>query len=114
MSKLNYKTRGGSSPQGKPRVYFCCHPADFEKYFELISEEVLAEQNCTIYYETEPYEPYDEEELFSYLGQMQLFIMPVTTKLLTRKNRAVDLEFPFAKEHHIRRRIFGGYLKGHL
>ena len=101
MSKLNYKTRGGSSPQGKPRVYFCCHPADFEKYFELISEEVLAEQNCTIYYETEPSDPYDEEELFSYLGQMQLFIMPVTTKLLTRKNRAVDLEFPFAKEHHI-------------
>ena len=34
MANLKYKTRGDSSPLGKPRVYFCCHPGDFDNYFE--------------------------------------------------------------------------------
>ncbi|MBQ2218289.1 MAG: tetratricopeptide repeat protein [Firmicutes bacterium] len=32
---------------------------------------------------------------------MQLFVMPVTTKLLTAPNRAMDVEFPFALQQHI-------------
>lgn len=47
MAKSRYKTRGMSSPQGKPRAYFCCHPADFQTYFETVSNEVLVkQQNC--------------------------------------------------------------------
>ena len=30
---------------------------------------------------------------------MQLFIMSITTKLLTTNNRAMDLEFPLAQEN---------------
>ena len=30
-----------------------------------------------------------------------LFVMPVTERLLTQPNRAMDKEFPFAIEHHI-------------
>ena len=40
--KLQYKTRGMSEPKGKPKVYFSCHPEDFELYFEPISKELLA------------------------------------------------------------------------
>ena len=36
-----YKTRGNSSPQGKPRVYFCCHPKDFSLYFDSLKEEIF-------------------------------------------------------------------------
>jgi tetratricopeptide (TPR) repeat protein len=32
---------------------------------------------------------------------MNLFVMPVTTRLLTTPNRARDVEFPYAIEHHI-------------
>lgn len=32
---------------------------------------------------------------------MQLFVMPVTTRLLTTPNRALEVEFSFAMEHHI-------------
>lgn len=32
---------------------------------------------------------------------MQLFVVPVTTKLLTKENRAMDVEVPFAFENHI-------------
>ena len=98
--KLTYKTRGESSPQGKPRVYFCCHPKDFGRFFESISNDILKEQNCAVWYAKEVDTPRDEEFLDD-LKQMQLFVMPVTTELLYTKNHAIDIEFPFAIEHHI-------------
>ncbi len=94
---LQYKSRGGSSPQGKPRVFFCCHPADFQPFFGPISEEVLALQNCAIYYYDEPVSAEDRE---LDLKQMQLFVMPVTTRLLTAENPGLT-DFRFAMAHHI-------------
>lgn len=79
MANLKYKTRGGSNPQGKPRVYFCCHSEDFKKYFETVSDEILAKQNCAIWY-TDEAVAYDED-FFADLRQMQLFVMPVTANL---------------------------------
>lgn len=87
--------------QGKQRVYFSCHPDDFLKYFEGIKSEILAAQNCAVYYDEELTAPFDKQQLFSDLSQMQLFVMPVTTKLLTTKNRALDIEFAFAMKQHI-------------
>ncbi len=101
MSKILVKTRGESSPQGKPRVYFSAHHDDYRAFFEPVSDEILKLQNCAIYYDEEPQQPYDEEELFLSLSQMQLFVMPVTTKLLTTPSRAIDVEFKYAIEHHI-------------
>lgn len=97
---LSYKTRGDSSPQGKPKVYFCCHPDDFGYLFEEISNEILAEQNCSVWY-ADPVDAVRDEEFLNDLSQMQLFVMPVTAKLLYLKNHAIDVEFPFAVEHHI-------------
>ncbi len=100
MATIKYKTRNMSNPQGKPRVYFCCHPEDFDRYFEPISEELLAKQNCAVYYLEDPNAVRDEE-LFADLGQMQLFVMPVTTRLLCSENSALTQEFPFAMASHI-------------
>ena len=100
MSKLNYKTRGNSNPQGKPRVYFTCHPEDFAKYFETISEEILEKQNCAIYY----YESCQETDVHTLeleLSQMQLFVIPVTSKFLYQENLALDVHLKFAATHHI-------------
>ena len=99
MANLKFKTRNNTNPQGKPRVYFCCHNEDFEKYFVTISNEILKKQNCAIWYTDEKI-PRDEEFL-SDLKQMQLFIMPVTAKLLFTENTALDLEFNFAVQNHI-------------
>ncbi len=99
MTNLKYKTKGNSTPQGKPKVYFCCHSNDFERYFDEISDEILAKQNCTIWYSDEIVE-HNEEFLFN-LKQMQLFVMPITTNLLSSKNEALDIEFKFAIENHI-------------
>lgn len=99
MANLKHKTRGNSSPQGKPRVYFCCHPDDFGAYFESISDDILAKQNCTIWYTDEAITR--GEDFFADLKQMQLFVMPVTTNLLCTENEALGKEFNFAIENHI-------------
>ncbi len=99
MAGLKYKTRGNSSPQGKPRVYFCCHFEDFDKYFESVSDEILAKQNCAIWYGDK--NVVRDEDFFADLKQMQLFVMPVTTNLLCTENEALDIEFKFAIENHI-------------
>ena len=99
MANLRCKTRGNSSPQGKPRVYFCCHSNDFNEYFESVSDEILTKQNCAIWYVDES--AVRDEDFFADLKQMQLFVMPVTTNLLCTENEALDTEFKFAIENHI-------------
>ena len=48
---LQFRTRGMSDPKGKPKVYFSCHPKDFEEAFSLISEDLLNHANCAVWYD---------------------------------------------------------------
>lgn len=100
MSALGYKTRGQSSPQGKAKVYFCCHPLDQRQYLDSISQEILSRQNCAVWYPLDPNAIRDREYLED-LKQMRLFVVPVTTRLLLTKNPALNTEVPFALQHHI-------------
>lgn len=99
--KLLYKTRGNATPQGKPRVYFTGHPEDLSPYFDEITDDILKIQNCAIYYDAEPAADYDRDELLRELEQMQLLVIPVTSRFLFRRSRALEVEFPFAMECHI-------------
>ena len=94
---FQYKTRGKSSPQGKPRVYFTCHPDDHEKFFGRITDELLKYADCAIWYSADS----DYENIESDLGQMNLLVVPVTTKLLTKPCRTMDTDVPFALKQHI-------------
>ena len=101
MADFQYITKDDSSPQGKPRVYFTAHPDDYQIYFEEIRQDIFKRQNCVIFYldgNTQP-DKVDDYELR--LGEMQLFVVPVTTKLLMTPNRAMDVEIPFAASRHI-------------
>jgi len=101
MSRLACKTKAGERPQGKPNVYFSCHPEDHRRFFEEYAGKILGIQDCAVWYEAEPEADCDREELELDLSQMQLMVMPVTTELLTTQNRAIDVELPIAKERHI-------------
>lgn len=96
-----YRTIANERPQGKPNVYFSCHPDDFGKYFDEYSNKIQRIQDCAIWYESEPFADYDREDLELNLSQMQLFVMPITTNLLTKSNRVIDLEFNLAIKRHI-------------
>lgn len=99
--KLAYRTRGSATPQGKPRVYLTGPPADLPACSEEIVMDILNIQNCAIYYDREPDAACQEDELLQELEQMQLFVIPVTSRFLYQPSRARDVEFPFAVEHHI-------------
>ena len=101
MAKIQAKTRGDSSVQGKPRVWFCAHADDYRAFLTPTADEILKKQNCAVYYDKEPTADYNEEEFFLDLKRMNLFVMPVTSRLLHTKNRALDVEFRFALEHRI-------------
>ena len=106
---LSVKTRGDSSPQGKPRVYFSCHPNDFKSCFEILTEEILETQNCAIYYDGEEMKKEDSDgtgghdngELRELLSGMQLFVVPITTNFLTKDSRARSFEYALAVDRHI-------------
>lgn len=99
MAKLRYKTAGDVSPKGKPRVYFSCYGEDFRSCFQEITDELLRISSCAIYYYEE--EPDLDEDYYLNLGQMQLIVMPVTSRLLYMPCRAMDVDFPYAVAHHI-------------
>lgn len=99
MFNLKYKTRGNSPLKGKPKLYFCCHPKDFDKCFEKISNEILSIQNCAVLYAEK--DTMRDDEFFAELKETQLFVMPVTSNLLFGDSYTLDVEFRFAIENHI-------------
>lgn len=99
MAQLHYKTRGMSTTQGKPRVYFASHPDDRGRFFEEISDSILSCVNCAVWYA--PGAVTDREAHLEDLAQMQLIVVPVSGGLLTQPNFAMDTEIPFALARHI-------------
>ena len=100
MKVLSYKPQSVKNPQGKQKVYFCAHPDDYLLLDE-IGKEILSRQSCCVWYDSDPTAECDIQELLSLLSGMQLFAVPVTTKLLTQSNRAMDAEIKFAFEKMI-------------
>jgi len=101
MSGLRYKTRGQSSENGKEKVYYCGHPKDFTRYFDVVSEDILEILNCAVWYSDGGEEERKSEAHKKDLSDMQLFVIPVTYQLLTDRECAVYEEFRYAMEQHI-------------
>lgn len=100
MDRLAYITRGNKSPQGIPRVYFCCHPQDTDLYLPTIAEQILEISDCAIWYDTTPEVPTDAV-FYESLSQMQLFLVPVTSRFLMQENKGLACEFLYASQNHI-------------
>ena len=98
---LECKTQGNGTPQGRPRVYFCCHPDDFDLYFEKLTDELLEIQPQIAFWFYRPGSAPDGDALLADLSQMQLFAVPVTSRFLHEDCRARVKELAFAMEHHI-------------
>ena len=101
MTELTYKTKSGGSHERKPRVYFTCHPADKERSLEKICRDIFASSDCAVFYTEDMADRLPEETRETDLERMNLFVIPVSLKLLIEPNRAMDEDFPFAREKHI-------------
>ena len=99
---LRIRKRGhGHSMKNKPRVYFTCHPGDLDRFFDGICDQILKIHDCSVYYTEDMSAPYGVQEWEDDLGQMNLFVIPVTFALLQGGNRALDTDLPFAVKNHI-------------
>lgn len=98
MDHLKFRTKLNSSPEGKPRVYFTCHPDDFTLSFNKICGDIFKTHDCTIYYTEDMSVELTGDEITLDLGRMNLFVIPVTFRLLHTRSRTMDIDFPYAKE----------------
>jgi len=94
------KTRGNSSSVGKARVYFFSHPEDFNLFFNEICDDILDVSNCSIWYKKNPSE-YIDSDFELTLGQMQLVVIPITSRLLKADAVINSHELTFIREKHI-------------
>lgn len=98
VTELIYKTKGNSDPRGKPKVYFSCHPDDFDK-FEAVCEDIFKTHNVALFYKENMADELSEETRETDLGSMNLFIFPVTFRFLSEKSKALN-DLTFAKREH--------------
>ena len=101
MANIKVETKNQLDIGKKPRVYFTCHPDDFDKYFKKICDDIFKTHDCAIYYKEDMTEAIAENEKETDLGRNNLFVIPVTFKLLSTPNRAMDEDFRYAIEKHI-------------
>lgn len=96
-----------TNPKDSSRVYFACHPDDFDDLFDRFSDEILSathslDTTTTVWYRTVR-EPNDEQrkDIISRLSEIQLFVVPVTREFLDDRDLSLDFEIAYAKEHNI-------------
>lgn len=102
-SYMKVRTRGNSVPDRKPKVFFTCHPADFDIYFDSVCADFFEAYDCAIYYTADMTASIPEIYRETDLGSMHLLVIPVTWRLLSEPNRAMDSDYVFAdsKKIHI-------------
>lgn len=96
MASIKCKTRINSNTKGKYRVYFTCHPEDFDFCFFKVCNDILGTYDCAIYYTEDMSAEITDEDKMVDIYSNNLFVIPVTKKLLTTPNRAMDSDFPYA------------------
>ena len=101
MAEFLYRTKGNASPQGKARVYVTAHPEDLGLYFDKICEDIFKTQDVAIYYTADLSASFDEATADTDLLRMNLFVVPVTYRLLCEDSRAKNFDLPYACAQNI-------------
>ena len=100
MANIKVKTQNQVKIEKKQRVYFCCHPEDFQNCFDRICSDIFKTHDPAIYYTEDMTEEIPEDEKEVVLLRNNLFVIPITYKLLTTENRAMMVDIPYAIENH--------------
>ncbi len=98
---IHCRTRLNNNPKGKPRVFFTCHKEDFQQLYNRVCSDIWRVCDCAVFFTEDLDEVDDYSEVASYLERMNLVVIPVTRKLLTEPNRAMDRDFSFAMQNGI-------------
>ena len=83
----------------KQKVYFTCHPDDYDLFYEFVSGILLKHFDCVVCSFRDVVD--DIQEYSLRLSEMKAFIVPITQKMLLEKNRARDFDIKYALDHNI-------------
>lgn len=100
MEFLKYRTRENDLGD-RLKVYFACHPDDFNQTFDKICEDIFKTHDCCICYVEDGSAEALREKLDEFLTDMNLFVIPVTSRLLSEKNPAVDVALSYARRERM-------------
>lgn len=102
MELLKYRTNetNGENVPGM-KVYFACHPDDFEQTFNRICEDIFGVLQCFIYYTEDVSAEILRKDPEAVLSDMDLFVIPVTSRLLSEGNPAVDAVLSYAQKERM-------------
>lgn len=103
MERIRYYPNNGEYIKGKNKIFLAAHPAESTQYLASLWEEVKrVDSNCVFWYDSQPELSWDAD-LTQSLTQagVQMFLFPVTSKLLNTENNAVSVLLPYALENHI-------------
>jgi hypothetical protein len=101
MAAIKVKTKNKCPAEGKSRVYFTCHPDDFNAYFQTICDDIFAIHDCAVYYTENMTEIILQTDEEIDLCHSHLLVVPVTDRLLSTPNRAMDVDIPYAMQQNI-------------
>ena len=101
MAVLRYKAKNEANLKDKPKVYFTCHPDDFEKHFDKVCDDIFKTHDCIIYYTEDMTSIISDQDKAVDIGSNNLVVIPVTKKLLSTPNRAMNEDFVYALTEHI-------------
>ena len=97
MAQLRHIPTDPEDLRYRPKVFFACHPEDHVVYFDEVVKQLQAFSHCAVYF----YSPEDmvgqDAPFYEELDAMNLFVIPVTAKLLCQPNWAMDVLFPYAQ-----------------
>ena len=99
MKQLRYKTLFDVTPSGKSKVFFCALSSEFDEYFDIISNEILRAQECSIWYLEKGTEITDE--LLRDLEEIPLWVFCVTPEFLLTDNDERRVLWNYAIKKHI-------------
>ena len=94
---MHYKTKGNARAAGKQKVYFTAHPDDIAGCLDPICRDLWQAADLAVCYSEQPCASSLTEGEQMDLEGMCLLVVPVTHRLLTEPNRALELDIPFAK-----------------
>ena len=101
MEFLKYRTRENSDQGDRLKVYFACHPDDFNQTFDKICEDIFKTHDCCICYVEDGSAEALREKPDEFLREINLFVIPVTSRLLSEEDPAVDAVLSYARRERM-------------
>ena len=97
---FSYKTIDNVSPTGKQSIFFTCHKDDFDKYFDMISDDILKIRDCAIYYTKNQEQDLSNEDISVGLKRMSLFVKGDLSKTLELREKVYEAQCRVLGENH--------------